>query len=310
MALHEARSLLEQMTVLAALDIEAYAANPSPYHVTVGQVRPYPGYQTALATIRQCLHGGQLHNTPFSQQKHLQSPLTFRTAANVLGAAYDALDFCQSQVSIELNAHQQNPLALHEEDCMLPCGNFDMQPLAQAMDIARLALAPCLTVQVERSIKMLQQRDTGLTDGLAHTNEEGAIGHGFSEIAWPLQAMAAEARLLGVQVVSAEIGSSGMAESIEDRMTMAGLSARKLREFVQLTLRCVAISTTLACQAIDLRECQLGRQLQQVHRKVRALVPTMEAGDSPPLTLEHLVDALQVGRELLRVEPGVGGSRL
>ena len=193
---------------------------------------------------------------------------------------------------------------------MLPCGNFDMQPLAQAMDIARLALAPCLTVQVERSIKMLQQRDTGLTDGLAHTNEEGAIGHGFSEIAWPLQAMAAEARLLGVQVVSAEIGSSGMAESIEDRMTMAGLSARKLREFVQLTLRCVAISTTLACQAIDLRECQLGRQLQQVHRKVRALVPTMEAGDSPPLTLEHLVDALQVGRELLRVEPGVGGSRL
>ena len=63
--------------------------------------------------------------------------------------------------NIELNAHQQNPLSLMEEDCMLPCGNFDMQALAQTMDIARLTLGPCLTTQVERSIKMLVNQKAG-----------------------------------------------------------------------------------------------------------------------------------------------------
>jgi hypothetical protein len=33
------------------------------------------------------------------------------------------------------------------------------------MDIARLVMAPVLTTQIERSIKMLQGRDTDLPDG-------------------------------------------------------------------------------------------------------------------------------------------------
>jgi len=61
------------------------------------------------------------------QRRHLQAPLSFRTAASVLGAAMDALEYCDKQVTAELNSHQQNPLALPEEDRMLPCGNFDMQ---------------------------------------------------------------------------------------------------------------------------------------------------------------------------------------
>ena len=160
LAIYEARVLLQQMNILACLDIEGYAANPSPYHAMVGQVRPYPGFQTALCTMRKYLKGG-ISNIPMSQQRHLQSPLTYRTCANVLGAAYDALNFCETQINIELNAHQQNPLSLMEEDCMLPCGNFDMQALAQTMDIARLTLGPCLTTQVERSIKMLVNQKAG-----------------------------------------------------------------------------------------------------------------------------------------------------
>ena len=147
-----------------------------------------------------------------------------------------------------------------------------------------------------------------MTDGLAHREEEDAIGHGYSEIAWPLQAMATEARLLAVQVISAEIGSSSMAENIEDRMTMAGLSARKLSEFIRLAYRCCAISCCIACQAIDVRECTLGGALKEVYDRVRLLVPTMGVGDSPPLTLEHLVEALQRDGVLLGGGGGGGGG--
>ena len=120
--------------------------------------------------------------------------------------------------------------------------------------------------------------------------------------------MATEARLLAVQVISSEIGSSSMAENIEDRMTMAGLSARKLSEFIRLAYRCCAISCCIACQAIDVRECTLGGALKEVYDRVRLLVPTMGVGDSPPLTLEHLVEALQRDGVLLGGGGGGGGG--
>jgi len=302
-ALHEAIALLKQMNVLAALDVEAYAANPAPYCVRAEALRPYAGHKLALGTLQACLKGGELYSTPNEKQRHLQSPLTFRTVAGVLGAAYDALAFCEQQVGIELNAHQQNPMSLMEDDKMITSGHFDMQAIAQAMDFARLALAPCLTTQVERSVKMLQARDTGLPDGLAHPDDHGAMGHGLSEILWPLQAMGTEARLLAVQMVSAEVGSGGMAEGVEDRLTMAGLAAERLRKFVDLAHRCLAISTTISCQAIDLRGCRLSDGLARVHGRVREHVAVMGAGDPPPASLETLVDAL-VGGKLLCVREG------
>ena len=55
-------------------------------HPAAGEVRPYPGYRRALASIGHLLVGTQLANDP----RHLQAPLAFRDAASVLGAAYDA----------------------------------------------------------------------------------------------------------------------------------------------------------------------------------------------------------------------------
>jgi histidine ammonia-lyase len=49
LALYDAEILLETLVTLAALDLEAYAANPSPFHPAAGEVRPYPGYRRALA---------------------------------------------------------------------------------------------------------------------------------------------------------------------------------------------------------------------------------------------------------------------
>jgi len=290
LALHDAQVLQQELVVLAALDLEAFAANPTPYHPAAGELRPYPGYRRALAELGHLLGGSRL---AAEGPRHLQSPLSFRNAAGVLGAAYDALAFCERQVAIELNAHQQNPLALPEEDRMLPVANFEMQAIAAAMDFARIALAPCLTAQTERSLKLMQASESGLSDGLEPPGDAG--GHGLSEIAWPLQAIAAEARLL-IQPVSAEIGSSTQAEGIEDRMTMAGLGARRLAEMVGLGLRVAAISSVIAAEAVDLRgRDRLGPPLRAVHERIRGIVPGLAPGDPPPADLEPLIAALRGG---------------
>ncbi|MGA0122782.1 MAG: aromatic amino acid lyase, partial [Gaiellales bacterium] len=290
LAVHDMRVLLDCLAGVAALDVEAYAANPSPYDPAAGAVRPYPGYQWALARLSGLLAGSALYA---EEPRHLQSPLSFRDAAPVLGAAHDALAFAEGQVGIELNAHQQNPLALPERDLMLPVANFDLQAIATALDLVRLALAPCLTMQVERSIKLLQASETGLTTGLEPPGD--LAGHGYSEMAWPLQGIGAEARLLP-QPVSAEVGSATQAEGIEDRMTMAHLAARRTREMADLGFRVAAIGATFACQAIDLRGTErLGPALAERHAAVRAIVPGLGAGDPPPDDLTPLIAALRAG---------------
>ncbi len=287
LALHDALRLLDRLTETAALDLEAFAANPSPLHELVPIVRPYPGLGRAIADLRALLAGSRLFQ---EEPRHLHAPLAFRCAAHVLGAGNDALAFCDRQVTIELNAHQQNPLLVIDADRAVPVANFDLQPLAQAMDIARLALAPCLTTQLERTITLLQASQTGLTDGLEPYGDPG--GHGLSELAWTAQAIAAEARLL-VQPVSAEIGSSTQAEGIENRMTLAPLGARRLAEMTDLGLRLGAIAAVVSCQAIDLRGVErLGAPARTLYDRVRSVVASLAPGEPPPADLEPLVALL------------------
>lgn len=292
LGIFDARRLLDELTVLAVLDIEAYAANPSPYNPIVCALRPYSGYRHTINQFNLYLEGSQLLQGP---HRHLQSPLSFRCAASVIGAAHDAIAYCENQISIELNAHQQNPYACIEEDCMLPVAHFDMQAVASALDFARIALAPCLTSQTERSIKLLQASETGLTDGLEPIGDMG--GHGLSEIAWPLQSMTTEAKLL-IQPVSADVGSSTQAEGIEDRMTMAALSGRRLLEMIDLGFMICSISCVISCQAISLRYdsvSTISPRLSRVHAGVRVHVAALAPGDPPPTSLDSLVDALRKG---------------
>lgn len=290
LALHDASRLLDAMTVQTALDLEAFAAPLTPLDPLVEEVRPYPGLVRTLGELRALLTGSRLWE---EEPRHLHGPLAFRNAAPVLGAARDAFAFAERQVGIELNAHQQNPLHDMERDRTVPVANFELLPIAQSLDLARLALGPCIAVQTERTLKLLQAPLSGLSDGLEPPDDP--LGHGLSEFAWPLQAIAGEARLL-VQPVSAEIPSATQAEGIEDRMTLAPLGARRLAEQSELATRVLSIATLCACQAIDLRGAdRLGAPLAGIHARIRALVPPLAAGVPAPGDLEPLVAAIDAG---------------
>ena len=65
---------------------------------------------------------------------------------------------------------------------MISVGNFEMLPLAQALDVVRIGLAPVLTSANERLVKLLQAPHTGLTDGLQAPGDDDE--NGLSELAW------------------------------------------------------------------------------------------------------------------------------
>ncbi len=291
LAIADAGRLLDALDVAAALDLEAFAASLSILHPAVGEHRPYPGLRSSLERLRRLLEGSSLWDE--GAARALQNPLSFRCIPQVHGAVRDALAYAEGQLAIELNAAQQNPLVVVEERRIVSVGNFDVLPLAAALDFLRLALAPPLTAASERAVKLLQAPLTGLPEGLAE--ETGLAESALSELALPAQALAAEARLLA-QPVSIEHGSSFHHEGLEDRITLAPLGGRRLAEQVELGERLIAVELTIAAQAVDRRgRPRLGAGTAAAYEAVRARVPETRRGEPPPQDLEPIRELVRSG---------------
>jgi histidine ammonia-lyase len=268
LALADAERLCSVLDVAAALDLEALAGNVSTLH--------------SDAELAALLAGSYLWDD--GAARNLQDPLSFRCIPQVRAAAHDAFTFARRRIETELNASQENPLVLLDEGRLISVGSFDALPLAQALDVARLGLAPLLTSASERTVKLLQSPVTGLPEGLAA--EPGLAESGLSEFGVPAQALAVEAKLLA-QPVSIETGSTSHHEGIEDRITLAPLAARRLAQMVELGERLAAIELVVAAQAIDLRgRPKLGRATGALYARVRELIPATARGDAPPQDLE------------------------
>jgi histidine ammonia-lyase len=223
--------------------------------------------------------------------RFLQDPLTFRCVPQLHGAARDALRFVEDQLAIELNAHQGNPLVLADEGRLVSVGNFDSQPLAAALDFLRIALAPVITAVVERTLKLLSPRFSGLTEGLVAG--EGTWQDGLSELGVAAQAIAAEARLLA-HPVSFELASTMQESGVEDRTALSSLGARRAAEMLDLGARVLAIELTVAAQATDLRgTARLGVGAARAHGFVRERIAYLESPEQMPLPLEELATAIR-----------------
>lgn len=288
----DARISLRWFDAAAALDYEAFRANVGALHREIATARPYPGIGETIVRMHELLSGSALWEP--GAARFLQDPLTFRCVPQVHGAARDALGFVEGQLAIELNAHQGNPLVVLSEERLVSVGNFDSQPLATALDLLRIALAPVLTAAVERTLKLLSPRFSGLTEGLVAG--EASWQDGLSELGVAAQAIAAEARLLALPV-SFELVSTMQESGVEDRAALSSLGARRVVEMLDLGARVAAIELTVAAQAVDLRgDAILGAGTSDVHRFVRGHVPFLDAPDQMPLPLEHLATAIRTNR--------------
>ncbi len=291
LALADCHTLLDSLDVAGALDLEAFAANLSVLHPAVARVRPYPGLVRSIERLRELLRDSYLWDD--GAARNLQDPLTFRNLAHVHGAARDALDHADATLAVELNASQQNPLLVLEERRFISVANYDVLPLAAALDLVRISLAPVLTSACERTLKLLASQFSGLALGLSAdpSSPEDAL----SEFGVATAALAGEARLLA-QPVSFELATTSIAEGIEDRMTMAPLGARRLDEMVGLGERIAAIELVVAAQAVDLRRPpRLGHATGELHHLVRRAIAFTGVGHEPPQDLVPMLTLLRSG---------------
>ncbi len=289
LAVADAAILLDTIDVAGALSLEGFAANPSMLHPAIGDVRPYPELSRTLARLRSLLDGSGLWES--GAARNLQDPLSFRNLPQVQAAGRGALTHVEAVLAIELNASQGNPIVVPGEGRVVSVANFEILPLAAALDYLRIVLASVLTTATERVVKALGTPWSGLPTGLvpvAGTNEAG-----LTYLSLAAQSLAVEARLLAAPV-SFEVVSTTHAEGIEDRTTMAPLSARRLAEQVALGGSIAAIEFTVGAQAAELRGVRHGRGTGQAVAVVRDHVPFLEVGRYVP-DVASLADAVRRG---------------
>jgi histidine ammonia-lyase len=292
LAIADCISLLDTLDAAAALDLEAFGANLSILHPVVADSRGHPGIRQTIDRLREQLDGSSLWAT--GAARNLQDPLSFRCLPQVHGAMRDALDFAAGIVVTELNSFQGNPAVSVDDRRVVSIANFDALSLAAALDFVRVLLASVLTSANERMLKLLQAPLSGLPSGLSVA--PGLAEAGFSEIGVAGQAITVEARTLA-HPVSYEMASSTQAEGVEDRTSMASLSARRLAEMVELGERIVTIELVVAAQAVDLRSARtLGRGVQRTRDLVRSCVSFMNEGTPVPQDLEPLRSLVHSGR--------------
>jgi len=285
LALADAHALMDTLDVAGALDLEAFGANLTCLHPVIEQTRPYPGLAQTLHRLRELLEGSYLWQP--GAARFLQDPLTFRCLPQIHGAARDALGYARTTCELELNSSQSNPVVVVPERRIVSVGNSDIAPLAAALDFARIALAPVVTSANERAVKLLQSPLSGLPAGLAAG--PNSPDDALAELAVAGQAITVEARTLA-HPVSYELASSVKGEGIEDRATMAPLSARRLADMIDLSARVAAIELVVAAQAIDLRAPgPLGLGTASAYRMIRELIPFTTADDTLPADLEPVV---------------------
>jgi len=300
LATADAEVLLAVFDVAGALDLEAFGANLACLHPVIEQVRPFPGLTATLHQLRLLLAGSYLWQP--GAARFLQDPLTFRCIPHIHGAARDALGYVSNILQLELNSSQSNPVVVvpagNEPGRIVSVGNFDIGPLAAALDFLRIAFAPVVTSANERAVKLLQAPYSGLPAGLAAG--PGSPDDALAELAVAGQAITVEARTLA-HPVSYELASSIKGDGIEDRATMAPLSARRLADMIGLCARVAAIEFVVAAQAIDLRALgpngggQLGLGTGRAYRMIRELVPFTQADGTLPADLEPLIELVTRG---------------
>ena len=291
LAVVRAANALDSLERSASLSYEAFGANLSAIDPAVATLRRQEGIRETVRNMRALLEGGAL-NGGSRAPRNLQDPLCFRVLPQTHASVRQSLAHLRTVVENDLQSSTDNPAYLADGDRTVANGNHDSTVVVVALDYARLGLAQAITIANERVQKLLDPRFSGLASGLRADHscpEDGlaAVGHGAT-------ALAAEARLLA-DPVSLEHTTSGLADGIEDRITLAPIGARRLHDMTDLAIRLAAVELMCAAQAVDLRGWQneLGTGTALTYDAVRAWVPFTRSGQAPSGDLDPVVAWLE-----------------
>ncbi len=284
--------------LIAAMSLEALQGSIKPFDERIHQIRPHKGAQQAAQNVRNLLVESEILESHRNCGK-VQDPYCLRCVPAVHGASRDALRHCRQMIETEINSVTDNPLVFENGD-IISGGNFHGQPLALALDYAKIALAEFASIAERRTYLLLGGHD-GLPKLLM---EETGINSGFMIPQYTSAALVSENKVLchpsSVDSIPTSLGQ-------EDHVSMGSIGALKLLEVFENVEQVLAIELFTAAQALDFRKpMRPGRGVEIAHRYIREIIPHSDADHYFKDDINEAVKLLQNGAMVEEVEDELG----
>jgi histidine ammonia-lyase len=272
------------------MSLEALLGTATAFDDALIRARPHPGQLASAGRLRALLTDSEIGDSHRSSPHKVQDPYSLRCMPQVHGAVADALAPLDDALAVELNAATDNPLVF-PDGRVVSGGNFHGEPLALALDHARLALTALATISERRTARILDTRLSGLPAFLAG---EPGIESGLMLAQYTAAAAVNELKTTAHPAAADTIPTSA---NQEDHVSMGATSALLLRLAVELTTTVLAAEALCAARGLDLRApLRPGRGVVAAHGVVRKVVPPLEGDRSPAPDLAALAEAIREGR--------------
>lgn len=289
--------------ITGVLSLEVLKGSTRPFDLRIQGARPHPGQAASANNLRAILANSEIMVSHANCNK-VQDPYSLRCMPQVHGASRDALEFAAIVCEREICAATDNPLIFVNDDGntdVISGGNFHGQPLAIALDTAKMGIAELGNI-AERRIEQLV--NPAMSSGLPpFLGTRSGLDSGFMMAQVTAAALVSENRVLCHPTSVDSIPSSA---GKEDHVSMGTISARFAEKVLKHVQTILAIEALVAAQGVDLRQMRPGDGVAAAHAHLRKVVPQMDGDRVLYPDIEAARQVIADGSLLEAVEAVVG----
>jgi histidine ammonia-lyase len=227
----------------AAMTLQCLNANMLAYDERLHRARGFPGSVACAARIRALCDGSSLFGR---EGKKVQDAYALRSTPQVVGAAWDTLEFARRNFEIELNGVGDNPLFFPDDEEVVTGANFQGTPTAFPLEYIGIGVTTVAALSERRTNRLL---NPNLNCGLPAFLTKGAGKFsGLMLTQYTAGALVCESRVLSHPAAT---GSIPAAADQEDFVSMGMTTALKTRQIIDHSAGVLGIELLCAAQAFD-----------------------------------------------------------
>ncbi len=265
--LGSAINLFHQATICAAISMEGFDCQITPFDERLHAIRPHEGQMLVAKMVREIIAGSQIVQ---QEKTHTQDPYSFRCVPQVHGATWQVISHVRQVLETEINAVTDNPNIFPEDDAIISGGNFHAQPVALAADYLAMGLAELGNIS-ERRLYQLIGGQRGLPDFL--TPNPG-LNSGMMIPQYTAASIVSQNKQL---CTPASVDSIVSCNGQEDHVSMAANAGTKLYRIVQNVEQLLAIELMAGVQALEFRRpLKSSDFIENIVAEYRKVVPRLE----------------------------------
>ncbi|WML28174.1 histidine ammonia-lyase [Neobacillus sp. OS1-33] len=280
-ALNEAERVGLAADMAACLTMEALKGIISAFDSELLAVRPHPELEFVASRMRKWLEGSK--RITHQGEIRVQDSYSIRCIPQVHGASWQAFNYVDERLLVEMNSATDNPIVLESGE-VISGGHFHGQPIALSMDFLKVAAAEWANISERRTERLVNPQLSGLSPFLA---VDPGLECGLMVAQYAAASLVSENKVLAHP---ASVDSIPTSANQEDHVSMGTIASRQAREIIHNSARVIAIEMICASQAIYLEkaEKELAPATRGYLEKIREICPPLEGDRAISDEMEEL----------------------